>query len=71
MQLVIDTLTKKLDDLKTCSDLLANQQSAMQRVLAEVEQASTTAELNLSMKGASERATIFRTTCNAAINVSY
>jgi hypothetical protein len=68
---MLETLTRKLEDLRTCTDLLGKQQSNLQRSLADVEQAATPAELAQCMKGANERATVFRVTCNAALNVSF
>ena len=68
------TLSAKLEDLQTCSDLIAKQCAALQRSLAEAEAVSVAADsqpadLLTKMKAVNERATLFRITSSAMVNV--
>lgn len=70
---MLKTLSAKLEDLQTCSDLIAKQCNALQRALAEAETVSQTdnpQELMTKMKAVNERATLFRITSSAMVNVS-
>ena len=71
---VLKTLSAKLEDLQTCSDLIAKQCAALQRSLAEAEAVSVAADsqpadLLTKMKAVNERATLFRITSSAMVNV--
>lgn len=68
---VIKDLTRRLDDLQACNDLMMKQGSALQRALADLEMLeSPSPELTAKVKIVSERATLFRIAANAMINVS-
>ena len=71
LQNVLKTLSAKLEDLQTCSDLIAKQCAALQRSLAEAEAVSTDnpQEILTKMKAVNERATLFRITSSAMVNV--
>ena len=72
LQTVLKTLSAKLEDLQTCSDLIAKQCAALQRSLAEAEAvaADNPQEVMTKMKAVNERATLFRITSSAMVNVS-
>ena len=72
LQTVLKTLQAKLEDLQTCSDLIAKQCAALQRSLAEAEAvaADNPQEVMTKMKAVNERATLFRITSSAMVNVS-
>lgn len=69
---MLKTLSAKLEDLQTCSDLIAKQCTALQRSLAEAEAvaADNPQEVMVKMKAVNERATLFRITSSAMVNVS-
>ena len=71
LQSVLKTLSAKLEDLQTCSDLIAKQCAALQRSLAEAEAvaADNPQEVLTKMKAVNERATLFRITSSAMVNV--
>jgi hypothetical protein len=69
LQQTLKTLTTRLDDMQTCSDLLTKHQAALQRALADLEKVDGSPDSLTKVKGASERATLFRITCNAMIKV--
>lgn len=64
---VVRELQSRLDDLQTCSDLIAKHGAALQRSLSELE---NNTELETIQKAVKERATLFRIASNAMINVS-
>ncbi|KZS07572.1 Oxysterol-binding protein 1 [Daphnia magna] len=70
LQSVLKTLSAKLEDLQTCSDLIAKQCAALQRSLAEAEAvaADNPQEVLTKMKAVNERATLFRITSSAMVN---
>ena len=70
LQTVLKTLSAKLEDLQTCSDLIAKQCAALQRALAEAESvaADNPHEVMTKMKAVNERATLFRITSSAMVN---
>lgn len=70
LQTVLKTLSAKLEDLQTCSDLIAKQCAALQRSLAEAEAvaADNPQEVMTKMKAVNERATLFRITSSAMVN---
>lgn len=66
----LKTLSSKLEDLSTCNDLIAKHGAALQRSLSELENLKVPAESGEKIKAVNERATLFRITSNAMINVS-
>ena len=70
LQLMVRTLASKLEDLNTCNDLIAKHGSALQKTLSELEQVDDSMEAAGKLKAVNERATLFRITSNAMINVS-
>lgn len=72
LQNTLRALGSKLDDLNTCNDLIIKHGAALQRALNELEalNASLSTEHTQKMKSVNERATLFRITANAMINVS-
>lgn len=66
---VIRDLTARLENLKTCYDLISKHGSALQRSLTELETGDEPPQ-NKS-KIFSERATLFRISSNAMINVKF
>lgn len=71
IQAVLKTLVAKLEDLSTCNELIIKHGAALQRSLSELEQLDASPDLSTKTKAVSERATLFRITANAMINVSY
>ncbi|CDQ78534.1 unnamed protein product [Oncorhynchus mykiss] len=69
IQGTLKTLISKLDDLSTCNDLIAKHGAALQRSLSELEALRVPVEGGEKIKGVNERATLFRITSNAMINV--
>ncbi|KAL0119235.1 hypothetical protein PUN28_009669 [Cardiocondyla obscurior] len=68
---VIKDLTRRLDDLQACNDLMLKQGSALQRALTDLEMLEPPSfELAAKFKIVSERATLFRIAANAMINTS-
>lgn len=68
MNAVIRDLTARLENLKTCYDLISKHGSALQRALTDIETCGE--DLQSRSKIVSERATLFRISSNAMINVS-
>lgn len=69
---VIKDLTRRLDDLQACNDLIFKQGSALQRALSDLETLDPPSpELTAKFKTVSERATLFRIAANAMISVSF
>lgn len=66
----LKTLSLKLDDLGTCNDLIAKHGAALQRSLNELDSLKIPSESGEKLKVVNERATLFRITSNAMINVS-
>lgn len=58
-------LAARFHDLRTCSELVARHGAALQRSLVDMETPPTD-----TTKQVSERATLFRISCNAMMNVS-
>lgn len=67
---VLKTLASKLDDLSTCNELIGKHGAALQRSLSELEELRGSADSTDKVKAVNERATLFRITSNAMINVS-
>lgn len=66
----LKNLSLKLDDLSTCNDLIAKHGAALQRSLTELDGLKIPSESGEKLKVVNERATLFRITSNAMINVS-
>ncbi|EPY80177.1 hypothetical protein CB1_000852015, partial [Camelus ferus] len=66
----VRNLSLKLDDLSTCNELVAKHGAALQRSLSELDGLRTPYESSEKLKAVNERATLFRITSNAMINVS-
>ena len=61
----------RLEDLKTCNDLIVKHAAALHKSLAELEAVdSSKDDLVSRMKTVNERATLFRISSNAMVNVS-
>lgn len=67
---VLKTLANKLDDLSTCHELIGKHGAALQRSLNELEELRGCSDGSDRVKAVNERATLFRITSNAMINVS-
>lgn len=68
---VIKDLTRRLDDLQACNDLIFKQGTMLQRALSDLETLEPPSpELAAKIKTVSERATLFRIAANAMISVS-
>lgn len=63
----ISELSSKLENLRMCNDLIAKNGRALQNALAELESGDDVAS---KTKLVTERATLFRISSNAMINVS-
>lgn len=70
LQSILKTLNAKLEDLSTCNDLIIKHGTALQRSLSELESLETIPDAVNKIKSVNERATLFRITSNAMINVS-
>ena len=70
IQGTLKILVSKLDDLSTCNDLIAKHGAALQLSLSELEGLKVPVEGGEKIKAVNERATLFRITSNAMINVS-
>lgn len=70
LRYTLKNLSLKLDDLSTCNDLIAKHGAALQRSLTELDGLKIPAESGEKLKVVNERATLFRITSNAMINVS-
>lgn len=70
LQSTLKSLSLKLDDLSTCNDLIAKHGAALQRSLNELDGLRIPYESSEKLKVVNERATLFRITSNAMINVS-
>lgn len=68
MNAAISDLSSRLENLKTCNDLIAKHGRALQNTLIELE---STDDLASKTKLINERATLFRISTNAMINVCY
>ena len=63
-------LSTKLSDVRTCGDLVTKHGTALQRALGELEQLDSQSEAAARIKNVNERATLFRISSGAMINVS-
>jgi len=63
-------LGTKLSDVRTCGDLVTKHGAALQRSLVELEQLDSQSEAAARIKNVNERATLFRISSGAMINVS-
>lgn len=67
LNVVVRDLSARLENLKTCYDLISKHGTALQRSLTELE---TGDDLQNKSKTVNEKATLFRISSNAMINVS-
>jgi len=63
-------LGTKLSDVRTCGDLVIKHGTALQRALGELEQLDSQPEAAARIKNVNERATLFRISSGAMMNVS-
>ena len=70
LQNTLRTLGAKLEDLNTCNDLITKHGAALQKALGELETLEPSQDIAGKIKSVNERATLFRITSNAMINVS-
>ena len=70
IQTTLKSLSSKMEDLNTCNDLIGKHGNGLQRALSEVEQLESGIDASSKVKVINERATMFRITSNAMINVS-
>ncbi|KAF7663912.1 hypothetical protein LDENG_00195910 [Lucifuga dentata] len=68
IQSTLRTLDSKVEDISTCSDLIAKHGSALQRSLSELEEIRSEGDMVEKIRQVTERATLFRITSNAMIN---
>lgn len=66
---VVRELQARLEDLQTCSDLIAKHGGGLQRALGELENNPDPESAQGKSKAVSEKATLFRIASNAMINV--
>ena len=75
----VRSMSTKLEDLRTCNDLIAKHGHALQRSVSDLEAAATVkeaadkkqpelSEVQAKIKILNERATLFKITSNAMIN---
>ena len=69
LQNTLKTLSAKIEDLKTCNDLITKHGAALQRALVELEALDSASEGAPKIKAVNERATLFRITSTAMISV--
>ncbi|XP_061626528.1 oxysterol-binding protein 1-like isoform X2 [Phyllopteryx taeniolatus] len=69
IQSTLRTLSNKVEDLNTCNDLIVKHGSALQRSLSELEGIHAAVDMGEKIRQVTERATLFRITSNAMINV--
>jgi len=62
-------LGTKLSDVRTCGDLVTKHGTALQRALGELEQLESQSDMAARVKNVNERATLFRISSGAMINV--
>ena len=71
LQNTLRTLGAKMEDLNTCNDLITKHGATLQKALGELEALDPGShDLSSKIKSVNERATLFRITSNAMINVS-
>lgn len=67
LNVAISELSSRLENLRTCNDLIAKHGRLFQTALLEFESGD---DLEKKIKAVTERATLFRISSNAMINVS-
>ena len=68
LQSMLKSVISKLDDLRTCHELMVRHGGSLQRSLTELEQLDNPVEAVARSKSVNERATLFRITSNAMLN---
>ena len=67
---ILRTLSAKMEDLNTCSEMIGRHWTALQRAIVELEQLDASCQdMPVKVKTLNERATLYRITSNAMINV--
>lgn len=69
LNLMLHNLQAKLEDLNTCNALIARHGLALTKTLSELEATNNAIDTTSHMKAVQERATLFRITSTAMINV--
>lgn len=69
MDSAIKSLISRLEALQTYNELINRHGTALQRSLSELESHENAQEVTTKMKAINERATLFRISSNAMINV--
>ncbi|XP_076045090.1 oxysterol binding protein isoform X2 [Oratosquilla oratoria] len=64
----VKVLTAKLEDLRTCHDIILKHGTALQKSLSELETLESTHDITPKIKTVNERATLFRISSNVMIN---
>lgn len=67
LNVVLKEIAFRLENLRTCYDLITKHGSALQRALSDLETPGD--DIAVKTKTVNERATLFRITSNAMINV--
>ena len=70
LQAVIKNLNLKIDELNACYEQISKQGRSLQSLIVELEGLNIPAEANSRAKTVVERATLFRLTSSALLNVS-
>lgn len=68
LNVVLKEIAIRLENLRTCYDLITKHGAALQRALSDLETPGD--DIAIKTKTVNERATLFRITSNAMINVS-
>lgn len=69
MDNAVKTLNSRLEDLQTYNELITKHGVALQRSLSELESHDNAQDVTTKIKAINERATLFRISSNAMINV--
>ena len=69
LQNIVRSLGTKLEDLNTCNDLITKHGAGLTKALSELEQLDNPGDVSSKLKAVNERATLFRITSSAMINV--
>lgn len=65
----IKILSKKMEDLQMCNDLIVKHGNSLQKSLSDLESADAVGDVTTKIKAINERATLFRIASSAMINV--
>lgn len=70
LNVAISELSLRLENLRTCNDLIAKHGRGLQAALSDLETGDDSEKSEKKIKAVTERATLFRISSNAMINVS-